>query len=356
MEIYSADTANELWLKMAEALLDPMQVVSRGTGSNGSIEQLHACLSLTDPTQRWITVRHPGINPAFALAEVVWILSGRNDSGFLNYWNKKLPKFAGRGRTYYGAYGHRLQTATGINQINQAFLALKNCKDSRQIVLQIWNAATDLPMKDGQPKSKDIPCNINSLLKVSNNHLEWMQIIRSNDIFLGVPHNIVQWTFLHELFSGWLGLRLGSYNQISDSLHMYERDRKCVENSVELEKNICTKTQIQNTDHYQFTKDDSDQYFRILSDYVDDIITSKHSKIILDTSRFNDTPQAIKNIALVLAADALRRERCFKDAGTLMSICSNPEFRLMWKNWVIRTQKQNEIQAVLLPSDELFWS
>ena len=53
-----------------------------------------------------------------------------------------------------------------------------------------------------------------------------MQIVRSNDLFRGVPYNFVQFTSLQEILAGWLGIELGTYNQISDSLHLYTEDKK----------------------------------------------------------------------------------------------------------------------------------
>jgi len=82
----------------------------------------------------------------------------------------------------------------------------------------------DFPLATGTPANPDIPCNMLSLLKIRDGKLEWLQIIRSNDLFLGVPYNFVQFTCLQEIMAGWLGIDCGSYHQISDSLHIYERD------------------------------------------------------------------------------------------------------------------------------------
>ena len=50
-------------------------------------EILHAAISISDPRQRWMMSRQPALNPAFALADVVWIMNGRRDIGFLEFWN-----------------------------------------------------------------------------------------------------------------------------------------------------------------------------------------------------------------------------------------------------------------------------
>ena len=79
----------------------------------------------------------------------------------------------------------------------------------------------DLPDLDGSPANEDIPCNVLAMLKVRDGALHWTQVMRSNDLFLGLPYNIVQFTMLQEVLAGWLGVRVGPYNVVIDSLHVY---------------------------------------------------------------------------------------------------------------------------------------
>jgi len=90
-----AQTANDAW-QAAVALLHPetAQLHANPLGG-GSREIHHVAISIESPRQRWVFARQPPINPAFALAELVWILRGRNDAAFLTHWNSALPLFAG---------------------------------------------------------------------------------------------------------------------------------------------------------------------------------------------------------------------------------------------------------------------
>src|SRR5689334_22652456 len=109
MEVFRADTADLLWRQAFTSLIETADG-ARATSRQGvTIETLHAAFELLDPRQRWIVSRAPAINPAFAIAEVIWILRGRNESAVLNYWNRQLPKYAGPTDVYPGAYGHRLR-------------------------------------------------------------------------------------------------------------------------------------------------------------------------------------------------------------------------------------------------------
>src|SRR5437588_332536 len=98
MHVFEGATADEVWLMAASEFSKFDATQEQPSRAGGTQEILGAAFTITDPRQRWIVSRHPAMNPAFALAEVVWILSGRRDSAFINYWNPKLPQFAGNGR------------------------------------------------------------------------------------------------------------------------------------------------------------------------------------------------------------------------------------------------------------------
>jgi thymidylate synthase len=49
--------------------------------------------------------------------------------------------------------------------------------------------------------------------------------MRSNDAYLGLPHDIFCFTMLQEVMARTLGVGLGSYQHYVGSLHLYDRDR-----------------------------------------------------------------------------------------------------------------------------------
>jgi len=113
IKTFEVTTAVEVWRLAAAELLYGNSTRHQNGRGGSTQELLHAVFTIQDPRQRWVTARQPALNPAFAIAEVVWILSGRRDSNFLNYWNSQLPKFAGSGPVYHGAYGFRLRHRCG---------------------------------------------------------------------------------------------------------------------------------------------------------------------------------------------------------------------------------------------------
>ena len=157
LHAFRFENADECWLALARELLcNPESQIQDGRGGPTK-ELLHVGFSIANPRERWIVSREPALNPAFAIAEVIWIINGRNDARFLNYFNRSLPKYAGNTESYPGAYGHRLCKHFGQNQLSRVYEALNANKGSRQAVLQIWAPEIDMPNADGNATSQDIP-------------------------------------------------------------------------------------------------------------------------------------------------------------------------------------------------------
>jgi thymidylate synthase len=333
MVIFEAITADEVWQKAATFLASDKSVSLRSGRGGDTKEVLHACFSIGNPRERWVLNRHPAINPAFAIAEVVWIMNGRNDARFVSFFNSQLHKYVGDDESCYGAYGFRLRNHFLQDQLERAYQALNNNQHTRQVVLQIWDTNTDMPHTDGSARGTDIPCNIVSLLKVDNGALEWMQIMRSNDIFRGTPYNFIQFTYLHEIMAGWLGINVGSYNQLSDSLHVYVRD--------ELQLMSFSGTPIdQNSDVFNYSKNVSDANFEILGNHIDALIlpssTCEEAASLLSDSGLLSP---YKNMFCVLVAEIARRKQWSFMADTAIDQCTNPTLTRAWRNWLSRFPK-----------------
>lgn len=340
MHIFEGATANEVWLKAASEFEDSKDVHLQSSRAGDTKEFLGAAFTIHEPRQRWVTSREPSINPAFAIAEVIWIVSGRRDSAFLNYWNPALPRFAGNGENYHGAYGYRLRKHLGLDQLERAYQALSKNPDSRQVVLQIWDSTVDFPAEDGRPRDADIPCNVCSFAKIRNGKLEWGQILRSNDLFLGVPHNFVQFTSLQEILAAWLGVEVGHYRHVADCLHIYVRDEKKVKSTGHVAPE-------RNTDVLRFSKAESDVFFTEMSKRMDrmagDWLTQRKLKNLTHPENF---PQELRNWLLVVAADCARRRRWIDLSYELMDECSNPALGQLWERWLKRWWDARQEEAV----------
>jgi thymidylate synthase len=332
---FEGETADEAWRLSAQALMND-NALRQDSRLGSTREILHASYVINNPRQRWVLSRQPAINPAFAIAEVIWILLGRNDADFLNYWNPILPKFAGDTKIYHGAYGYRLRNNFSFDQIERAYQILSNNPDSRQVILQIWDGILDLPSSAGLSAAPDIPCNICSMPKIRDGKLEWLQVMRSNDLFLGSPHNFIQFTSLQEILAGWLGVEVGSYVQICDSLHCYEKDLGSYSMSEE-------PIDLKNTDNLAIGKSESEAAIQFIGSAMDqlrsvDLTIANFSQIKNKT----DLPQGYQNMLNIVAADAARRRGWIEEMVSSASACSNPALFMAWERWEFRMQaKEN---------------
>lgn len=290
------------------------------------VESLHSVLCLTDPRQRWVLSRRPTLNPAFALAEVIWILRGRNDAAFLNSWNAALPRFAGDVDIYYGAYGERVRSRFDFDQLEQAASALDGSPEQRQVVLQIWDPRTDFPSSDGRSRARDIPCNIVAMLKVVGGRLEWTQVMRSNDLVMGLPYNLVQWTTMQEVLAGWLGLEVGSYFHIADSLHVYDRDRDGFNAKIVAPETHPTATDL------RLSKPESDRVFESLESFVDRIRVADDREAISD-AMVDIQVAGYADWVSVFVAERLRRIGAVEDVPGVLEGISDPQLRAVARNW-----------------------
>lgn len=329
LHCFEGQTADEAWCQGARTVLFSADAVQQDSQHGTTQEVLHAVFHISNPRNRWVLSRQPGINPAFAIAEVLWILAGRDDARFINYWNNRYPEYAGNGSHYHGAYGRRLRHHFGHDQLERAYLALSARSDSRQVVLSIWDATSDFPAPDGSPVSRDIPCNICSLLKVRNGRLEWTQVMRSNDLFLGTPYNFVQFTTIQEVLAGWLGLEVGNYSHFSDSLHAYELyDGLGGRFSIGEAARV-----IDNPDNLSLPKALFDSTLTKIIAILDELTADDLSRGTFADLMNADLPAGYRNLMLIVGADAARRRRWQAESQASLERCTNPALMSAWRNW-----------------------
>ncbi len=186
---------------------------------------------ITNPYRRCVGGYHRNPNIFFLLAEAMWIACGKKDVNFLTIWNKKMAEFSDDGEIFHAPYGYRLRHwgvpsenrvidgvrgANGYDQVVDAIRILSENPNSRQVVMEIWNPLFDLGFK-----TKDIPCNDIIMFKIRDGKLITTIGNRSNDLHLGLPTNIFQFSFLTEIIAGCLGIELGTQTHNSQSLHVY---------------------------------------------------------------------------------------------------------------------------------------
>ena len=157
------------------------------------------------------------------LGEFLWYLTKGNDLAFIEYY---IPSYA----TSVGdnthpthivpaGYGPRLFAWDGLNQFENAATILREKRDSRQAVIQIFDRA------DISPDNQGVPCTCTLQFLLRNDALHMVTYMRSNDAHIGLPHDVFSFTMLQEILAQRLSVELGSYTHMVGSLHLYERDQ-----------------------------------------------------------------------------------------------------------------------------------
>lgn len=192
-------------------------------------------------------------NPFFHLMEALWLLAGRNDARWLDQFVGDFSKrFAQEDGRLHGSYGFRWRRHFDLeggghtympDQLETVVCLLRNNPGDRQAVITMWDPVADL----GVPDLKDRPCNTHAYLRVRTEgagvragvldvgtgkpghgelacgFLDITVCCRSNDIWWGAyGANVVHFSILQEYLAAAIGIKVGTYYQISNNFHIYE--------------------------------------------------------------------------------------------------------------------------------------
>lgn len=214
-------TPNELYPEMIDATMWEGSTVPSRLDETREIKVMAA--EVDDPRNRLITSYGRPVNVAFALAEVLWILGGRQDVEMLEFYNSQIKQYSDDGLRFNAPYGARLRHTYGHDQLEDVIRSLKENPDSRQATLVITCPAFDRNYDANGEKheTKDRACNLLSHLLVREGKLHWLQIVRSNDALWGTPYNWMQFMHLQEYCAANIGVEIGNYTHVAHSFHIY---------------------------------------------------------------------------------------------------------------------------------------
>jgi len=149
----------------------------------------------------------------------MWILSGSELLAHIEYYIPRYRKFSNDGVILRGAYGPRIFGGGAQSQFNELAAAISQNTDSRQNVIQVFRRDD---LADG---NKDVPCTCNLQFFKRQNRLHLLVSMRSNDAFIGLPHDVFCFTMLQEIMARKVGCELGEYHHVAGSLHLYDANR-----------------------------------------------------------------------------------------------------------------------------------
>lgn len=182
----------------------------------GTKELLNSGFTLLDVTDNIATAR-TGYSLSYMLGELAWYFTGREDVEFIS----KFPSFRERigddGVTNRSAYGAIVFNRYGFDQVAQVIDTLKRDPCSRRAVINFNAPGTD------RFETKDEICAIALVFELRGGKLDCTGIMRSDDVWLDTPYDVVFFTEVQKHIANELGVGYGKYTHIAVSLHAYEK-------------------------------------------------------------------------------------------------------------------------------------
>ena len=175
-------------------------------------------IEITNPLARISRTETRG-KPFSCLGELCWYLAGSNDLDFIEYYISAYGELDEQGKIF-GGYGPRLFDWRSVNQFDQVADLICRKPDTRRAVIQLFDA------HDLLGNHKDIPCTCTLQFALRRGKLNLLTYMRSNDAYLGMPHDVFCFTMLQEIMARKLSVEVGTYTHAVGSLHLYDRNLK----------------------------------------------------------------------------------------------------------------------------------
>ena len=233
--IPSFNSIDELQLYLFQQLKEEGEMVT-ARGFN-TIEINNVAIRLKNIRKRCTTLNSRKWNLNFAIGEFAWHLSASNKLDAIEYYAKEWKNSSPDGQGIYeSCYGHKIfKSEPGqSSQWQKIINLLRHDPYTRRAVLTLYNFNNVLELD-----SKDVACTCSIQFLFRNGKLDATVYMRSNDIIWGLPNDIFFFTMLQELLANELSVKVGVYNHMVGSLHVYERHFELAESI--LQKNTLSQ-------------------------------------------------------------------------------------------------------------------
>lgn len=175
--------------------------------------------------------------------EMIWFLSGETNTRYLNehgvrIWDAWADKDGHLGPVY-GKQWVNWQGADGktFNQIQLVVDSIRENPDSRRHIVNSWNVAdlNDMALP---------PCHMFFQFYVAGNRLSCQLYVRSNDLFLGAPFNIAQYSLLVHMMAQQCDLEPGELIYTIGDAHIYMNHLDQIDEQLQRETFLLPRIQI----------------------------------------------------------------------------------------------------------------
>lgn len=170
--------------------------------------------------------------PKSAAAEVAWYVQGEQDADFIRkyapLWDKFVEPLVKREDLFNGdemmegvksAYGYRWRRHFGRDQLRLAVEALRKDPSDRRCYVSAWDPAEDGLGEQGQ---RNVPCPASFTFSVTGGELHSSLFLRSSDVFVGLPYDVMGHALLMDAVAHELRIRPGVMHVTLAHAHLYE--------------------------------------------------------------------------------------------------------------------------------------
>lgn len=214
---YSCGTIDDAW-GYWYSLLSRMDLNEGSRDGDIRGEIINAITEIKDPTRNILKSKIRNLPMRYAIGEMLWYMSGNNELKEIQKYTNGWDRMSDDGKTVNSNYGWCIKEKFGFDQWEWCKEELIKNPNSRRAIIHIKDA--------DNRESKDINCTVCLQFFIRNDKLYLTTYMRSNDIWMGFPYDVFQFTNMQILMSMELGIELGTYTHIAGSLHLYERDIK----------------------------------------------------------------------------------------------------------------------------------
>ena len=211
------ETLDDALRDLYPRLLEHTEIIVTSRGDTR--ESLGVLIEIEKPRAR-LSRTETRCKPFSCLGELLWYLTRDNKLDFIVRYIRDYENESEDGITVYGGYGARLFGQRHENQIENVIRLLCVNPLSRRAVIQLFNA------EDISHRYKEIPCTTTMQFIIRHGRLNMLTNMRSNDAFIGLPHDIFCFTMIQEIIACSLGCQLGIYKHFVGSMHLYETCRE----------------------------------------------------------------------------------------------------------------------------------
>jgi len=210
------------YLSLIKSVYNNPQYISAPRGQKIK-EVLGATFTISDARQRLPYVVGRKFSLTYLIAELTWYLSGNDKTEWISKYSSFWKSISDDGVTANSAYGARLFqphdsiAESRFTQWDYVVEELRKDPDSRRAIMHLRVPADSIDAR------LDVPCTLALQFFIRDNKLHQIATMRSSDVIFGIAYDVPAFTMFQEILAAEVGVDVGSYTHVSNSLHIYER-------------------------------------------------------------------------------------------------------------------------------------